>query len=67
MTSSTADTICWFAEIFGEAPSQAHDAAREKLQQMVNARQGLLDMKTMLSNKGEHDVPNPCKKAMRDC
>ena len=58
-----ADTIAWFAEIFGEAPSQAHDAAREKLQQMVNARQGLLDMKTMLSNKGEHDVPEPVQKS----
>ncbi len=54
-----ADTIAWFAEIFGEAPSQAHDAARETLQQMVNARQGLLDIRTMLSNKGEQDVPEP--------
>jgi transposase len=58
-----SDTIGWFAEIFGEAPSQVHDAAREKLQQMVNARQGLLDMKTMLSNKGEHDVPEPVQKS----
>jgi transposase len=58
-----SDTIGWFAEIFGEAPSQIHDAAREKLQQMVNARQGLLDMKTMLSNKGEHDVPEPVQKS----
>ncbi len=57
-----ADTIAWFAEIFGEAPSQAHDAARERLQQMVNARQGLLDMKTMLSNKVEQDVPEPVQK-----
>lgn len=57
-----ADTIAWFAEIFGEAPGQAHDAAREKLQQMVNARLGLLDMRTMVSNKGEHDVPEAVKK-----
>jgi transposase len=57
-----ADTIAWFAEIFGEAPGQAHDAARETLQQMVNARLGLLDMRTMVSNKGEHDVPEPVKK-----
>lgn len=52
-----ADTIGWFAETFGEAPSQAYDAVREKLLQMVNARQGLLDIKTMLRNRGEHDVP----------
>jgi len=58
-----ADTIAWFAETFGEAPSQAHDAAREKLQQLVNARQGLLDIRTVLSNKGEHDVPEPVQKS----
>src|ERR1700686_282811 len=58
-----ADTIAWFAEIFGEAPSQAHDAARETLQQMVNARRGLLDIRTMLSNKGEQDVPEPVQKS----
>jgi transposase len=58
-----SDTIGWFAEIFGEAPSQAHDAARETLQQMVNARQGLLDIRTMLSNKAEQDVPEPVQKS----
>ena len=58
-----ADTIAWFAETFGEAPSQAHDAAREKLQQLVNARQGLLGIRTVLSNKGEHDVPEPVQKS----
>src|SRR6202051_2206802 len=56
------DTIAWFAETFGEAPGQAHDAARETLQQMVNARRGLLDIRTMLSNKGEQDVPEPVQK-----
>jgi transposase len=58
-----ADTIAWFAETFREAPSQAHDAAREKLQQMVFARQGLLDIRTTLSNKGEHDVPEAVQKS----
>jgi len=58
-----ADTIAWFAETFGEAPSQAHDAARERLRQLVNARQGLLDIRTVLSNKGEHDVPEPVQKS----
>lgn len=56
-----ADMICRFAETFGEAPSQAHDAAREQLQQMVSARQGLLDIQTMLRNRGEHDVPQAVK------
>jgi transposase len=58
-----ADTIAWFAETFGEAPSQAHDAARERLRQLVNARQGLLDIRTALSNKGQHDVPEPVQKS----
>jgi transposase len=58
-----ADTIAWFAEIFGEAPGQAHDAARETLRQMVNARLGLMDMRTMVSNKDEHDVPEPVRKS----
>ncbi len=58
-----ADTIAWFGEIFGEAPSQAHDAACETLRQMVNARQGLLDIRTMLGNKGEQDVPEPVQKS----
>ena len=39
-----AEMIAWFAETFAEAKSQAHDAAREKLVQIVNARQSLLDM-----------------------
>ena len=56
-----ADTIAWFAETFGEAPGQAHDAARETLQQLVNARLGLMEMRTMVSNKGEHDVPEAVK------
>jgi transposase len=58
-----ADTIAWFAETFDEAPSQAYDAAREQLLKMVNARQGLLDIKTMLGNKGEHDVPDAVQQA----
>jgi transposase len=57
-----ADTIAWFAEIFGEAPSQAYDAEREKLRQMVNARQGLLEIETMLTNQGEHSVPDVVQK-----
>jgi transposase len=57
-----ADTIAWFAETFSEAPGQAYDAEREKLMQIVNARQGLLEIETMLANKGEHDVPDVVQK-----
>src|ERR1700742_591916 len=46
-----AEMIAWFAETFGEAPAQAYDAEREKLAQMVNARQGLLDLQTNLQNR----------------
>ena len=53
-----ADTIAWFAETFSEAPGQAYDAEREKLMQIVNARQGLLEMQTELQNRGEHSVPD---------
>jgi len=43
-----AEMIAWFAETFGEAPAQAYDAARDKLVQIVNARQALLDVQTEL-------------------
>ena len=49
-----AEMIAWFAETFTDAPSQTCDAARDKLVQIVKARQGLLDMQTSLQNKGEH-------------
>jgi transposase len=49
-----AAMIAWFAETFDQAPGQAHDAARERLAQMVNARQGLLDLQTTLQNRDEH-------------
>jgi transposase len=49
-----ADTIAWFAETFGEAKGQSYDAEREKLVQIVNARQGLLEMQTELQNRSEH-------------
>ena len=57
-----ADTIAWFAETFGDAPGQAYDAEREKLKQIVNARQGLLKIATMLANQGEHSVPDVVRK-----
>jgi len=57
-----AEMIAWFAETFDEAPCQAYDAEREKLVQMVYARQGLIDMQTVLQNKGEHSVPEVVKR-----
>jgi transposase len=56
-----AEMIAWFAETF-DVPSQAHDAEREKLAQIVNARQGLLDLQTKLQNRGEHAGPEPVQK-----
>jgi transposase len=49
-----AEMIAWFAETFDQAPTQTYDAAREKLAQIVNARQGLLDMQTTLQSRDEH-------------
>jgi transposase len=52
-----AEMIAWFAETFGEAPHQTYDAEREGLRQIVNARQGLIELQTDLQNRGEHSVP----------
>src|ERR1700756_3954552 len=57
-----AEMIAWFAETFAQAPDQVHDAEREKLAQIVNARQSLLDMQTVLQNRSEHAVPDPVQK-----
>ena len=57
-----AEMIAWFAETFGEAPSQAYDAARDKLVQIVRARQSLLDLQTSLQNRGEHAAPEVVQK-----
>jgi transposase len=57
-----AEMITWFGETFGEAKGQAYDAAREKLVQIVHARQGLLDLQTSLQNRGEHAAPEVVQK-----
>src|SRR3984893_12904241 len=57
-----AEMIAWFAETFSEAKGQAYDAAREKLVQIVHARQGLLDLQTSLQNRGEHAAPEVVQK-----
>jgi len=58
-----AEMIAWFAETFDEAPSQAHDAAREELAALVKARKNLIDVKTRLQSQNEHAVPGPVQKA----
>jgi transposase len=57
-----AEMIGWFAETFGDAPNQAYDAERERLAQIVSARQGLLDVQTELQNRSEHSVPEVVQK-----
>src|SRR5262249_33112364 len=39
-----------------------YDAAREKLVQIVNARQALLDLQTSLHNRSEHSAPDVVQK-----
>jgi transposase len=60
-----AEMIAWFAETFAEAPAQAFDAEREKLAQIVNARQALLDLQTSLQNRNEHSTPDVVQKMQR--
>ena len=57
-----AEMIAWFAETFTDAPNQAFDAAREKLGQIVKARQNLLDLQTSLQNRSEHSTPEVVQK-----
>jgi transposase len=52
-----AEMIAWFAETFSRTPGQVHDAEREKLAQIVNARQALLDLQIRLQNRSEHATP----------
>lgn len=52
-----AEMIAWFAETFIEARGQTYDATREKLTQIVSARQALIDVQTSLQNRKEHSTP----------
>jgi transposase len=58
-----AEMIAWFAETFGEAPSQAYDAAREELQILVKARLGLIDFRMRLVSQSEHAAPGLVQRA----
>jgi transposase len=57
-----AEMIAWFAETFIETRGQAYDAAREKLAQIVSARQALIDVQTSLRNRTEHSTPDVVQK-----
>jgi transposase len=57
-----AQMIARFAETFVEAKGQGYDAAREKLAQIVSARQSLIKMRTRLQNRGEHSSPEVVQK-----
>jgi transposase len=53
-----AEMISWFAETFRDVPHQAYDAERERLAQIVNARQALLNVQSELQNSSEHSRPD---------
>ncbi|MEZ2148279.1 IS110 family transposase [Bradyrhizobium sp. DN5] len=57
-----AAMIAWFTETFIEARGQTYDAAREKLAQIVTARQALIDAQTSLQNRREHSTPDVVRK-----
>jgi transposase len=57
-----AEMIAWFAETFTDAPGQTCDTARDKLVQIVRARQSLLELQTSLQNRGEHAAPEVVEK-----
>jgi transposase len=58
-----AEMIAWFAETFGEAPSQAHDPVHEELTALVKARKSMIDLRTRLEMQNEHDAPALVQKA----
>jgi transposase len=58
-----AEMIAWFAETFGETPSQTHDAAQEELAALVKARLALVELKVRLQSQSAHAAPGPVQKA----
>ena len=52
-----ADTIAWFAEAFPDADPQPHDAAREELDRLVQARTALKDEEDRIKQQREHRPP----------
>lgn len=60
-----ARMIAWFGETFATQPGKVRDAERQALEQMVSARQGLVEMKDQLDNRLEHDQPAEVRKIHR--
>src|SRR5208337_2681265 len=52
-----AETIAWFAEAFPDADPQPHDAAREELDRLVQARTALKELEGRIAQQGEHGPP----------
>jgi transposase len=52
-----AETIAWFAEAFPDADPQPHDAAREELDRLVQARTALKDEEDRIKQQREHRPP----------
>jgi transposase len=52
-----AETIAWFAEAFPDADPQPHDAAREELDRLVQARTALKDEEDRIKQQSEHRPP----------
>jgi len=58
-----AEMIAWFAETFSQGPSQVYDADREELKALVQARLGLIDLRTRLGAQSEHAAHGLVQKA----
>jgi transposase len=58
-----AKMIAWFGEVFLEVQSKSLDPERQELEQMVTARQGLMQVQTQIANWREHDQPAAVRKA----
>jgi transposase len=59
-----AEIIAWFAEMFPDAATQAHDPQREEIDRLVTARAGLVDLETQIAQQGEHRPPAIVSKAL---
>jgi transposase len=58
-----ADTIARFAEAFPDGEPQAHDAAREEIARLVQARTAMKDVEDRIQQQREHDPPAIVAKA----
>jgi transposase len=59
-----ADTIAWFAETFPHGEAQPHDAARQEVDRLVQARTALRELEGRIAQQGEHRPPAIVAKAL---